>query len=136
MNFRKLKMFCAFNIKNDPIVSAFSDIEQSGEKYCEIVNILLTSGKTLAEYLHDIMVKSDSLLVAECAKNPTEARLKAITYDLNIVKELVELSPKTIKKQISDSDDGFCDIVEMPYYEQGEFNYDADYFLDCARKNS
>lgn len=135
MNFRKLKMLCAFNIKNDPIVSAFSDIEQSGEKYCEIVNKLLTSRKTLADYLHDTMVYSDSPLVAECAKNPTDALLKAMTYDLSIIKELVELSPKSIKKQISDEDNGFCDIVEIPYYEQGEFNYDVNYFLDYVRNN-
>ncbi|MGN0684100.1 MAG: ATP-binding protein [Oscillospiraceae bacterium] len=135
MNFRKLKMLCAFNIKNDPIVSAFSDIEQSGEKYCEIVNKLLTSRKTLADYLHDIMVYSDSPLVAECAKNPTDALLKAMTYDLSIIKELVELSPKSIKKQISDEDNSFCDIVEIPYYEQGEFNYDVNYFLDYVRNN-
>ncbi|MGN0684098.1 MAG: hypothetical protein ACI4JY_10525 [Oscillospiraceae bacterium] len=134
MNFRKLKMFCAFNIKNDEVVSAFSDIENNTENYFTIVNKLLVCGKTLAEYLRDIMVCSDSPLIAECAKNPTDARIKAINYDLGIIKELVEYSPKMLKKQLSNEDDSFNNIVDMPYYEQGEFNYDADYFLDNVRK--
>lgn len=133
MNFRKLKMFCAFNIKNDEVVSAFSDIENNTENYFTIVNKLLVCGKTLAEYLRDIMVCSDSPLVTECAKNPTDARIKAINYDLGIIKELVEYSPKMLKKQLSNEDDSFNNIVDMPYYEQGEFNYDADYFLDNVR---
>lgn len=135
MNFRKLKMFCAFNVKNDEIISVFSEIDENAEKYCEIVNKLLVSGKTLAEYLHDTLVYSDSPLVAECAKNPTDARIKAIEYDLSLIRELVELSPKSLKKQLSDADDGFCNIVEMPYYEQGEFNYDVNYFLDYVRNH-
>ena len=80
------------------------------------------------------MVCSDSPLIAECAKNPTDARIKAINYDLGIIKELVEYSPKMLKKQLSNEDDSFNNIVDMPYYEQGEFNYDADYFLDNVRK--
>lgn len=139
MNFRKLKrklkMFCAFNIKNDEIISDFSEIDESAEKYCDIVNKLLVSGKTLAEYLHDALVYSESPLVAECAKNPTKARIKAIEYDLSIIKELVELSPESLKKQLSDADAAFGDIVEAPCYERGEFNYDVNYFIDYIRSH-
>ncbi len=132
MNFNKLKTFCAFNIKDEKIISDFAELEREGERYCEIVNTLLVSGETLAEYLHDAMVYSESPLPAECAKNPTEARIKAISYDISVIKELVGTSPAEVKSLAGGED--LC-IPDMPDYEPGEFNYDANYFLDYVRNH-
>jgi len=132
MNFNKLKTFCAFNLDDDPIISGFAYIEQNGEAYAEILNTLLVSGKTLGEYLHDAMVYSESPLLAECAKNPTEARIKAISYDISVIKELVGTSPTEVKSLASDEDSY---ILDMPDYEPGEFNYDVNYFLDYVRSH-
>ncbi len=132
MNFNKLKTFCAFNIGDDPVVSGFAHIEQNGEAYAEILNTLLVSGKTLGEYLHDAMVYSESPLLAECAKNPTEARIKAVSYDISVIKELVETAPGEVRSLTSDEDPY---ILDMPDYEPGGFDYDADYFLDYVRNH-
>ncbi len=132
MNFNKLKTFCAFNICDDPIVSGFAHIEQNGEAYAEILNTLLVSGKTLGEYLHDAMVYSESPLLAECAKDPTEARIKAVSYDISVIKELVETAPGEVKSLASDEDSY---ILDMPDYEPGEFEFDANYFLDYVRNH-
>lgn len=131
MNLRKLKTFCAFNIKNDKVITDFAELERDGERYCEIVNTLLVSGKTLAEYLHDALVYSESPLIAECVKNPSQSRVKAIEYDLGIVRELVALPPAELRSRLSDGENDY--LRDMPDYEQGEFNYDANYFLDYVR---
>lgn len=131
MNLRKLKTFCAFNIKNDKVITDFAELERDGERYCEIVNTLLVSGKTLAEYLHDALVYSESPLIAECAKNPSQSRVKAIEYDLGIVRELVALPPAELRSRLSGGENDY--LRDMPDYEQGEFNYDANYFLDYVR---
>ncbi len=133
MNFNKLRTFCAFNIKDDKIISDFSELERNGERYCEIVNTLLVSGKTLADYLHDALVFSESRLVAECAKSPSEARIKAIEYDLGIIKELVALSPAEVRSRLAGGENAF--LQNMPDYEQGEFDYDVNYFLDYVRSH-
>ncbi len=133
MNFKKLKTFCAFNIKDDKIISDFAELERDGERYCEIVNTLLVSGKTLADYLHDALVFSESRLVAECAKHPTDARIKAIEYDLGIIKELVALSPAEVRSRLAGGENAY--LRDMPDYEQGKFNYDVNYFLDYVRNH-
>ncbi len=133
MNFNKLITFCAFNLKDDKIISVFSELDRDGERYCEIVNTLLVSGKTLADYLHDALVFSESPLLAECAKSPTEARIKAVEYDLGIIKELVALSPAEVKSRLAGGENGY--LQDMPDYEQGEFNYDVNYFLDYVRNH-
>lgn len=135
MNFYdKLSSLCAFNIKEDPIICNFMCLNDAKEFYSDIVNKLLTENVTLAEYLHNAMVYSDSPLVAECASNPTSARIKAIEYDLSVIKELVSLSPQELKESLcAESENTY--IMNMPDYKQGEFNYDAQYFLDYVRAN-
>lgn len=130
MNLKKLGTFCAFNIKNDPIIVNFMEIGESGGAYSEIVSRLFTQGVTLAEYFHDALVYSDSPLVAECAANPNPNRIKAIEYDIALIRELVNTVPEDIKKLSDGETNCFADV---PDYEQGKFDYNAEYFLDYVR---
>lgn len=132
MNLAKLKSFCAFNVKDDELLTDFYCCGYETEDYySEIVNILLSKGQTLGEYLHDLLVYSDSPVVAKCAEERTPALVKAIEYDLSILKELVSLTSEQFRKTLPDSEI----LREMPAYDNGKFDYDADYFIDFARKN-
>lgn len=132
MNLKKLGTFCAFNIKNDPIILSFMKIGESSESYSEIVSRLFTQGVTLSEYLHDALVYSDSPLVAECAINPSSNRIKAIQYDISLIRELVNTSPADIKTLADGGNNCFGDV---PDYEQGTFEFNVEYFLDYIRKH-
>lgn len=136
MDFSKFKSFCAFNIKDDRLVKNFQlCTEPNGaEEYSDIVNILLTKGQTLGEYFHELLLYSDSPLVEECAKNPTSQRIKAIEYDLSIVKELVSTNSERLKLELAEST-GNKLFFRMPDYDNGSFDYDAEYFIDFIRKN-
>lgn len=133
MNLAKLKSFCAFNVKDDVLLTDFycCGCGNAEDYYSDIVNILLEKGQTLGEYLHDLLVYSDSPLVAKCAKERTTALVKAIEYDLSVIKELVSLSSEQFRETLSDSEI----LREMPAYDNGKFDFDADYFIDFAQKN-
>lgn len=133
MNFQKLATLCAFDIKEDPLIADYMCLAEVPELYSDIVNILLLEGKTLAEYLHDILLYSESKLVAQCAVNPTDARIKAIDYDLSVIRELVNISPEVLKRTLVNSDGETDFILDIPDYECGTFDYYADYFLDFVR---
>ncbi|MGN0639667.1 MAG: ATP-binding protein [Oscillospiraceae bacterium] len=133
MNLAKLKSFCAFNVKDDVVLTDFycCGYENPEDYYSDIVNTLLEKGQTLGEYLHDLLVYSDSPVVAKCAKERTPALISAIEYDLSVIKELVSLSSEQFRETLSDSEI----LREMPDYDNGKFDFDADYFIDFARKN-
>ena len=133
MNLAKLKSFCAFNVKDDVLLTDFycCGCGNAEDYYSDIVNILLEKGQTLGEYLHDLLVYSDSPLVAKCAKERTTALVKAIEYDLSVIKELVSLTSEQFRETLSDSEI----LREMPAYDNGKFDFDADYFIDFAQKN-
>lgn len=133
MNLAKLKSFCAFNVKDDVVLTDFycCGYENPEDYYSDIVNTLLEKGQTLGEYLHDLLVYSDSPVIAKCAKERTPALVSAIEYDLSVIKELVSLSSEQFRATLSDSET----LREMPAYDNGKFDFDADYFIDFARKN-
>ncbi len=135
MNLAKLNSFCAFNVKNDVILTDFYCCgcvsENAAEYYSDIVNILLRRGQTLGEYFHDMLVYSDSPVVAECANERKSALVTAIEYDIGIIKELVSLTARQFKESLSG--DGL--LFDMPDYDNGKFDYNADYFISFAREN-
>lgn len=133
MNLAKLKSFCVFNVKDDVVLTDFycCGYENPEDYYSDIVNTLLEKGQTLGEYLHDLLVYSDSPVIAKCAKERTPALVSAIEYDLSVIKELVSLSSEQFRATLSDSET----LREMPAYDNGKFDFDADYFIDFARKN-
>ncbi|MCH5196367.1 MAG: ATP-binding protein [Oscillospiraceae bacterium] len=138
MDLTKMRSFCAFDIKDDRLIKALGKCAENDvsavEKYSEIVNILLTEGKTLGEYFHGLLLYSASPLVEECAKHPNELRKSAIEYDLSIVRDIVSVNSEQLKLEIAENT-GSKAIFRMPDYENGSFDYTAEYFLDFVRKN-
>ncbi len=130
MELEKLKTLCAFDIKDDPLVRALC----KENDYPRALNILLTKNQTLAEYFCDAMKYSGSPLVDECAKAPTEQRISAIEYDLKVISDIVAKGAEGIKQEIAEKTGNEL-IKEMPCFESGKFEYDAEYFLDFVRKN-
>ena len=66
----KIAGICCFNVKDDPVLNGFKMLfggsaDESFEGYSRIVGTVLKSGKTLAEYFHDMLVFSNSPIVTE-----------------------------------------------------------------------
>ena len=133
----KIAGLCCFNVKNDPLLKGFCGLfgnsADSFEGYSEIISALLLSGKTLGEYLHDLLIFSNSPIIITSAKDPTEPRHRAIERDLEVIRELSRLDSKSLKKQLSEN---FGTSFEaLPDYDCGSFEYDANYFIEFAKKH-
>ena len=130
---------CAFDIKNDPLIMAFSCIANGFEANCltgysRICRILLSENKSLSQYLHDLLIYGKHDFIEKIAKAPTAAQIKAVEFDLAAIKKLSRYSSEKLKAAMSDR----CDdelLKALPDYEQGEFNYTAEYFIDFAAKH-
>lgn len=130
---------CAFDIKNDPLIMAFSCIANGFEANCvtgyvRICRILLSENKSLSHYLHDMLVYGKHDFIKKIAKSPTEMQIKAVEFDVAAVKQLAEYSAEKLKAAMSDRCDSEL-LKALPDYEQGEFNYTAEYFLNFAAKH-
>lgn len=138
MDINSLKSFCAFNIKDDELVSALAGCAESEASaagcYSRMLNILLLKGKNLSEYFSELLKYSDSPVVSVCAKEPTDDRIRAIEYDLGVVRDICSMSAGQLKLEIAEKT-GSKTIMQMPDYENGEFSYTADFFLDFVRNN-
>ena len=130
---------CAFDIKNDPLVMAFSCIANGFEANClsgygKICRILLSENKSLAQYLHDLLAYGKHDFIEKCAAAPTEQQKRAVEFDVEVIKRLSAYSAEKLKAAISDCCD--CEVIRMlPDYEQGTFDYSADYFLNFASEH-
>ncbi len=138
-NFKQeLAGICAFNVKNDALIKAFSALggrsaAKNVEAYAKICAVLLTADKSLGEYLKDMLIFSDSPFISLTAENPTELRKKAVESDLRIIGRIAEYSSQRLKAELSEK---YGDIfAELPEYERGGFDYTAEYFIDFAAKN-
>ncbi|MDE7230645.1 MAG: ATP-binding protein [Oscillospiraceae bacterium] len=135
----KIAGICCFNVKDDPVICGFSKLfgksaSKSAEAYSQIISALLLVGKTLSEYLKDMLIFSDSPVVCECANSSAPLGKAAVEYDLGVIRSIAETSSAELKEQLSRRFDN--DVFKaLPDYERGEFNWDADYFLDFARKH-
>ncbi len=134
----KIKAGCAFDVKNDPLIMAFSCIANGFEANCyvgygRICRILLSENKSLAQYLHDMLVYGEQEFLVKCANSPTERQKKAVEFDVESVKELSEYSSDKLKSLMADRCDAEV-LKSLPDYEQGTFDYTADYFIDHAAK--
>lgn len=138
MDFNSLRSFCAFNIKDDELVKALAGCTESettaAECYSRVLNILLVRGKNLSEYFAELLKYSNSPVLGLCAKEPADDKIKAIEYDLGVVRDICSASAGQLKLEIAEKT-GSKTVMQMPDYDNGEFNYTADYFLDFVRKN-
>ncbi len=138
MDFTRAISFCAFDIKNDKIVKCLAECAKSDEKatecYAVIINTLAEKNMTLGEYFCDLLKYTYSPLVEKCAKEPTIARRKAIEYDIEVIRGIVSVSAPKLKLELAETT-GTKAVFAMPDFENGFFDYDADYFLDFVRNN-
>ena len=130
---------CCFNVKDDPLMNGFAKLlgknaTESVEGYSQIISSLLLSGKTLSEYLKDMVIFSDSPVLYEVAKNPTPINIAALEYDLGVINQIALTSSKELKEQLAKHFDHDM-FNALPDYECGEFFYDSEYFLDYTRDN-
>lgn len=141
----KIAAICCFNVKNDPVLEGFKKLfgesaEQSFEGYSEIVGNVLKSGKTLAEYFHDMLVFSNSPVINEFAfgeasqKDMSYLRKDAVTSDLEVFRALCEETAAQIQIRLNTFYDTL-DFGKLPLYDNGVFEYTAQYFLDYVRAN-
>lgn len=127
---------CVFNVKDDPLIKAFGLLgkgtaQESAQAYSAVCCELLMSGKTLGEYLHDMIVYSDSPLAAKTAAEPTPLRLAAAQHDIAVIAQLARTDSAALRQELSARyDEGF---MNLPAFETGEFDYAAEYFLDFVR---
>ncbi len=135
----KIAGMCCFNVKDDPVMYAFSRIfgknaSKSIDLYSRIVSALLLSGKTLSEYLKDMLLFANSPVLCGLAKEPTERGRAAVEYDLSVIREIAECSSANLKEHLS-GHFGCDEFSDLPDYDCGTFNYDADFFLNFAKKH-
>ncbi len=135
----KIAGMCCFDVKDDPVMRGFSrlfgrSVSKSIEGYSQVISAVLLSGKTLSEYLKDMLIFSDSPIVCECAKYPTDIKRAALEYDLGVIREIAAIPSRELKERLS-SHFGNDVFKTLPDYERGEFNYEADFFLEFAKKH-
>lgn len=141
----KIAGICCFNVKNDPVLMGFKKLfgesaEESFEGYAQIVGTVLMSGKTLAEYFHDMLVFSESPIVSEFAFGRAAntdhfyLRKDALKYDLEVLRDLCEETAAQIQIRLNTFYDTL-DFGKLPLYDNGVFDYTPEYFLEYVRTN-
>lgn len=132
----KIAGLCVFNVKNDPVMDGFSRLfegsaAKSAEAYSKIVSTLLFSGKTLGGYLHDMLIFSDSPVLCRLADNSSRSALEC---DLDTIRKIASARSEDLKNALFEfySKD---DFIALPDYENGDFNYSADHFIEYAKKH-
>ena len=134
----KLSGLCAFEVKRDPLIAAFSALgngsaAESAAAYSAICRTLLSSGKTLGGYLYDMLVYSTSDFLTECAKEPTELRKRAVECDLAVIRDIAGYSSERLKAELSERYE--TPFGTLPDYEQGSFSHTAEELIEFAAKN-
>lgn len=134
----KIAGLCVFNVKDDPLLRAFSKLDQGAAKdaaqaYSEICYALLYAGKTLGEYAHDMLVYSASPLAAKCAAEPNALRTAAAKHDIEVIAQIAKTKSLPLLNDLSRKYD--TDLTSLPRFETGSFDYTAEYFLDFIKTN-
>ena len=134
---KKIAGICCFNVKNDPLLKGFAKLFgdsalESVEGYTEIVRALALEGQSLGDYLHDMLVFSDSPILAECVKNLTEPRREAVEHDVAVAAEIAKTVSRELKTRLSAQYSDF-DFMSLPYFDSGDFGYTAEYFIHYVK---
>lgn len=126
----KLLSLCAFNIKENPLIKAFISTDEATpddkiKAYSLIMNTLLDESQTLSQYLRDLLLFSDSPVLLKAAYDPTPFRTACVEHDVEIIRELSEVNTEQLFASKA--------CIGFPVYENGEFNFTADFFIELAR---
>ncbi|MCM1299189.1 MAG: ATP-binding protein [Firmicutes bacterium] len=138
MKLLNTEQFIAFEINDSKFIKSFCDLQHSDSNtavkaYLDICKMLLLNGKSLGEYLHDIMVFSEQPLVEKYLKEKNPLLKKAVEYDVNKAAEISKLSSEDIKNYLSYTFNK--DFSYLPDFETVEFPFDADYFINYCKEN-
>lgn len=132
--------FIAFEINYNEFINAYRKLSMNNcinavSNYLKICKTLLLSGKSFCDYIRDILVFSEQPLIEKYLKDgcDNDRIYNAICYDLKGIKSICSLSPQDMKKYLSQSFNR--DFSDLPEFEQGEFNYDAEYFIESCKNN-
>ena len=134
------KTFIAFDINEHEFIELFSALHTKNcsaavNAYLKLCRTLLLIGKTLGEYLHDMLVFSEQSLVEKYIKSHDPLIFKAIEYDVDRISEISLFGSSELKEYLSLTFKE--DMSELPEFERGDFPYDAEYFIShCSEKGS
>lgn len=132
--------FIAFEINHEEFIQAYKKISADNSEiavsnYLKLCKILLLSGKNLSDFMKETLIFSAQPLVEKYVreKENNPYIYKAICYDLQAVSEICSLSSESVKKILSERFDK--DFSNLPDFEKGEFNYNAQYFIESCKNN-
>ena len=132
----KIESICCFDVQRDPVVGGFRDFFTGYSplvNYKWIIRTLIEKNCTLSEYLRDLIIYGNSEILLRAAEDPAPLRIKALEYDLKIFGEIAKITSKELKDAISEKLNE--DLSDLPDYENGTFDYTAEYFLDFVRQH-
>ena len=139
----KIARLCAFNVKSDPLLCGFGKLNSDNaadalEGCAEIVRTLALSGLTLSDYIHDMLIFSDSPIVTLQAKNPLDSREAAIESDLDVLWTIAGIPFEEVKAELANRHSN-AEFLNIPSIENGNLeyvlDYTADYFVDFAQRH-
>lgn len=138
MQLPSAETFIAFDINEHEFVKTFIDLhskdrDTATNAYLKLCRNLLLTEKSLGEYLHDMLIFSEQPLVENYLKNHDPLIFKAIEYDVDRVKEISQFKAADLKEYLSLTFNR--DMSKLPEFEQGDFSYDADYFVKHCSEN-
>lgn len=129
--------FFSFEINDSDFMRMYRDIQSGKENalnsYTKLCKTLLLSGKTLSEYVHDLLVCSEQPLTEKYLETNNPLILSAIKYDVERIREICEITATDIKKYLSEAMGR--DFSCLPDFDTVEFPFDAEYFINYCKEN-
>lgn len=130
--------FISFDIDEHLLIKYIRNIysierQDAVDAYLSLCEFLFLSGQTLSDALHDMLVYSDHELVEKYINTNDPLILKAIEFDISRIKEISKLSSCEIKKYLSDNFN--CDTSLLPDFLNGDFPFNAEYFINFCKEN-
>lgn len=130
--------FISFDIDEHLLIKYIRNIysverQDAVDAYLSLCEFLFLSEQTLSDALHDMLVYSDHELVEKYINTNDPLILKAIEFDISRIKEISKLSSCEIKKYLSDNFN--CDTSFLPDFLNGDFPFNAEYFINFCKEN-
>ena len=132
--------FIAFEINYNEFINSYRKLSMNNctnavLNYLKICKTLLLSGNSFSDHIRDILIYSEQPLIEKYLRGgcDNEGIYNAICYDVKRIAELCSLSSKDIKKYLGQSFNR--DFSDLPEFDLGKFNYDAEYFIESCKKN-
>lgn len=132
--------FIAFEINQNEFINSYRKLSMNNcinavSNYLKICKTLLLSGKSFCDYIRDILIFSEQPLIEKYLRDgcDNDGIYSAIRYDIKKISEICSQSSQDMKRYLSQSFNR--DFSDLPEFEHGEFNYDAEYFIESCKNN-